>query len=268
MGPLYKYGWFDFAYSLQLAGLIGVLFGFLLERAGFGNARKLVAIFYLKDFAVLKVMFTAIVVCMLGLLFFSVFGWMDLSKIYLLPTYIWPQIVGGFVLGMGFVIGGYCPTTSVVSAVSGKLDGLIFVVGMILGSIVFAEFFPLIEQFYSSGSMGAVRLSDVLKINSGLIALLVCLMAVGAYWLVEKVENKLGDPETLPVGSRKAKAWAAAILVALGLVLAVVNPDRIAAKKTSAAVKEKPKIEAVRKAPPKPAEPASSGAVIIEDEGC
>ncbi len=107
MGPLYKFGWFDFAYSLQLAGLTGVLFGFLLERAGFGNARKLVGIFYLRDFAVLKVMFTAIVVCILGLLFFSVFGWIDLSKVYLLPTYIWPQIVGGFVLGIGFVIGGY-----------------------------------------------------------------------------------------------------------------------------------------------------------------
>ena len=156
-----------------------------------------------------------------------------------------------------------------MSTVSGKLDGLLFIVGMILGSIIFAELFPLIEPFYSSGSMGAVRLSDVLKINSGVIALLVGLMAVGVYWLVEKVENKLGDPETLPVGSRKAKQWAAALLVALGLVLAIVNPDRIAAKKTAAAVKEKPKTEAVQKAPPKPAaseEP--SGAVVVEDEGC
>jgi len=139
---------------------------------------------------------------------------------------------------------------------------------MILGSILFAELFPLLKTFYSSGSMGAVRLSDVLRINSGVVALLVCLMAVGAYWLVEKIENKLGDPETLPVGSRKAKLWAAVLLVALGLVLAIVNPDRIAAKKRSAAVKEKPRTEAVQKAPPKPVEPPSSGAVIEEDEGC
>ena len=69
MGPLYKLGWFDFAYSLQMAARIGFLFGFVLERAGFGNARKLTAIFYLRDFAVLKVMFTAIVVCLLGLLY-------------------------------------------------------------------------------------------------------------------------------------------------------------------------------------------------------
>jgi len=44
---------------------------------------------------------------MMGLLFFSVFGWIDLSRVYFLPTFIWPQIIGGFVLGMGFVIGGY-----------------------------------------------------------------------------------------------------------------------------------------------------------------
>ncbi len=74
MGPLYRFGWFDFAYSLQMAGLIGFFFGFVLERAGFCDARKLTAIFYLKDFSVLKVMFTAIVVCLLGLLYFSVFG--------------------------------------------------------------------------------------------------------------------------------------------------------------------------------------------------
>ena len=155
-----------------------------------------------------------------------------------------------------------------MSTVSGKLDGLIFVVGMILGSIIFAELFPLIEKFYSSGSMGAVRLSDVLKINSGVIALLVGLMAVGAYWLVEKVENKLGDPETLPVGSRKAKVWAAGILVVLGIVLAVVNPDRIAAQRISAVPEEKPKAEAIQKPPAKPVQPSSSGAVIVDDEGC
>ncbi|MBW1818546.1 MAG: YeeE/YedE family protein, partial [Deltaproteobacteria bacterium] len=196
MGPLYKLGWFDFSYSLQLAVLIGFLFGFVLERAGFGSPRKLTAIFYLRDFAVIKVMFTAIVVCMLGLLYFSVFGWIDLARVYLLPTYIWPQLVGGLVLGVGFVMGGYCPTTSVVATVSGKLDGLVFIFGMTLGSIVFAWVFPLVEGLYSAGGMGAVKLGEVLGVNSGLIAFFVCLMAVGVYWFVEKVENRFGDPDT------------------------------------------------------------------------
>ena len=147
MGPLYKFGWFDFSYSLQLAGLIGFCFGFVLERAGFGDPRKLTAIFYLRDFAVLKVMFTAIVVCMLGLLYLSVFGWMDLGRVHLLPTYLWPQIIGGLALGVGFVMGGYCPTTSVVATVSGRLDGFIFILGMVLGSFIFAELFPMIKVY-------------------------------------------------------------------------------------------------------------------------
>ena len=139
MGPLYKFGRFDFVYGLQLAGFIGFMFGFVLERAGFGNPRKLTAIFYLRDFAVLKVMFTAIVVCILGLFYFSLFGWINLGRVYLLPTFIWPQIVGGLVLGIGFVMGGYCPTTSVVATVSGKMDGLIFIVGMMIGAVFFAD---------------------------------------------------------------------------------------------------------------------------------
>ena len=268
MGPLYKLGWFDFAYSLQLAALIGFFFGFVLERAGFGNPRKLTAIFYLRDFAVLKVMFTAIVVCILGLLYFSVFGWIDLSRVHILPTYIWPQIVGGLLLGVGFLIGGYCPTTSVVASASGKLDGVIFISGMVFGSLIFALLFPLIQGFYTSGHMGTVRLPDVLKINSGIIAFLVCLMAVGAFWMAEKTEEKFGDPATLPAGSSRIKRTGAALLILLGLILAIVNPDRPVYRKSSvpvAAPQETEKIET--KAPPADI-PSSNGFKIVDDEGC
>lgn len=268
MGPLYKFGWFDFAYGLQLAGLIGFMFGFVLERAGFGNPRKLTAIFYLRDFAVLKVMFTAIVVCILGLLYFSLFGWIDLSRVYLLPTFIWPQIVGGFVLGVGFVMGGYCPTTSVVATVSGKMDGLIFILGMMVGSVFFAEIFPFLKGFYTSGNMGKIRLTDVFNLNSGIIAFLVCLMAVGAYWFVERVEQKFGDQESLPKGSPKVKRTAAGCLILLGLILAIVNPDRIIVKPGVTEVKPGRQVEKIQK-PAKTLEtPDSTGFKIVDDEGC
>jgi uncharacterized membrane protein YedE/YeeE len=268
MGPLYKFGWFDYAYGLQLAGLIGFMFGFVLERAGFGNPRKLTAIFYLRDFAVLKVMFTAIVVCLLGLLYFSLFGWIDLSRVYLLPTFIWPQIVGGFVLGIGFVMGGYCPTTSVVATVSGKLDGLIFIIGMMLGAVFFAEVYPFVEKFYFSGDMGAIRLSDVFNINSGIIAFLVCIMAVGAYWFVEKVERKFGDKDSLPKDSPKIKRTAAGMLILLGLILAIVNPDRIIVESAAPEIKPEKQVEAIQKPTAAPETPDSTGFKIVDDEGC
>lgn len=265
MGPLYKLGWFDFTYSLQLAVLIGFCFGLLLERAGFGNPRKLTAIFYLRDFAVLKVMFTAIVVCMLGMLYFSIFGWLDLGRIYLLPTYLWPQLVGGLALGVGFIMGGYCPTTSVVASVSGKLDGVVFLAGMTIGSLIFAELFPLLEGFYKAGDLGPVRLSDIFGIQSGIIALLVCVMAVLAFWVVEKVENRFGDPESLPVGGARLKTFAAIALVALGLILAIVNPDNSQVQKNIH--QEDPDRPAAVAPAGKAAQP-SEGFKIVDDEGC
>jgi len=268
MGPLYKLGWFDFTYSLQLAALIGFFFGFALERAGFGNPRKLTAIFYLRDFAVLKVMFTAIVVCILGLLYFSVFGWIDLSRVHILPTYIWPQIVGGLLLGAGFLIGGYCPTTSVVATASGKLDGLIFIFGMVFGSLIFAQVFPLIQGFYVSGHMGTIRLPDLLKINSGIIALLVCLLAVGAFWIAEKTEGKFGDKETLPVGSTKIKRTGATLLILLGLILAVINPDRPVYSKSSVPVITPKETKTIEPVAPTADIPSSNEFKIIDDEGC
>ena len=48
--------------------VIGMAFGFVLERAGFGSSRKLAGIFYLRDMTVLKVMFTAVITAMLGLI--------------------------------------------------------------------------------------------------------------------------------------------------------------------------------------------------------
>jgi hypothetical protein len=115
--------------------------------------------------------------------------------------------------------------------------------------------------------MGEVRLSDVLKINSGIVALLVCLMAVGAYWFVEKVEAKFGNKESLPGGSRTAKGTAAAILIILGLILAIVNPDQIAANREASAIKQKD-AEITTRESQKVEKPSSSTFKIVDDEGC
>ena len=105
--PFYKLGMFGDDASLAVAAMLGVGFGFFLERAGFGSARKLTAIFYLQDFAVLKVMFTAVVVGAVGLLLLGGAELLDFDLLAIPPTYLWPQAVGGLLIGLGFVLGGY-----------------------------------------------------------------------------------------------------------------------------------------------------------------
>jgi uncharacterized membrane protein YedE/YeeE len=191
--PLFKFGLFNVDVSLIIAFAIGIGFGFALERGGFGNARILAAQFYLGNMRVLKVMFTAIVTAMLGIYYLSVIGFIDLSLIYVSETYIVPQVVGGLILGFGFIIGGYCPGTSMVSFSTGRLDGLVYIFGLIAGIFVFGEMFPLISDFYNSTNMGSLTLPQYFDMSYGLVVLFVVLMALGAFAAAEWAEKKFAD---------------------------------------------------------------------------
>jgi hypothetical protein len=194
MAPFFKYGMFGEETSLVFAFLIGIGFGFFLERAGFGSARKLVSQFYLNDLAVFKVMFTAIVTAMLGVTYLGWIGWLDLSLVYLVPTYLMPQIVGGLILGVGFVVGGYCPGTSVAATATGRVDGLFYVLGIFAGMFAFAELHPLVKGFYLNGAGVAMTLPATFGLPYGVVVFAVVLMAVGGFCGAGLLEQKFAAP--------------------------------------------------------------------------
>jgi uncharacterized membrane protein YedE/YeeE len=191
--PLYKLGSFGPEASLIVAFLLGLGFGFALERGGFGSARKLVSQFYLDDMAVFKVMFTSIVTAGLGAFYLGWIGFLDYSLIYMAPTYLWPQLLGGLLLGFGFVVGGYCPGTSLVAAVTGRFDGMLFVVGVFGGIIAFGTIFPRIEEFFVSGSYGALTLPEVFGVSEGVVMFAVVVIAVAGFVGAEAVERLMAQ---------------------------------------------------------------------------
>ena len=87
--------------------VIGFGFGFVLEQAGFGDSRKLAAQFYLHDMRVFKVMFTAIITAMLLLFWGVALQWVNYDGVFVNPTFLWSGVIGGFILGLGFIIGGF-----------------------------------------------------------------------------------------------------------------------------------------------------------------
>ncbi len=190
--PFFKFGAFSGDTSLAIAFVIGIGFGWFLERAGFGSAKKLVSQFYLNDLAVFKVMFTAIVTAMLGIFYLGWMGVLDLNLLYLTNTNLWPMIVGGLVLGVGFVIGGYCPGTSLVALATFKLDAIFYVLGVMAGVLVIGEAFPLVKGFYESGNFGRLTLPQVLHVPYGVVVFLVVLMALGGFAAAEWAEKRFG----------------------------------------------------------------------------
>ncbi len=195
IAPFYKYGMFGEEMSLVVAFVIGLAFGFILEQAGFGNARVLAAQFYFRELRVLKVMFTAIITALVGVYLLGRFGFLDLSLVYLTPTFLVPQVVGGLILGAGFIIGGYCPGTSCVSAATGRIDGIFFVAGMVGGLAGFAEIYPDIEPFTKITSFGHVTLAQMFHVSYGLLVFAVVVMAIGAFVAAELAEKFVGRKE-------------------------------------------------------------------------
>ena len=193
MTPLYKYGFFGEEFALLVAFVLGLGFGFFLERAGFGSARKLAAQFYLYDMSVFKVMFTAIVTAMLGVTYLGWIGVLDLDLVYLVPTHLGPQVVGGLVLGVGFVVGGYCPGTSVAALATGRIDAMLYALGIFAGTFVYAEAYPAIKDFVNANPMGQVTLPEVFGLPWGLVVFAVVVIAVAGFWGATKIERWAGS---------------------------------------------------------------------------
>jgi uncharacterized membrane protein YedE/YeeE len=192
-GPLFGSGAFGFEGGLLIALVVGLGFGFFLERAGLGNGRKLAAQFYLTDLSVFKVMFTAIITAMVGLFVLSSVGLIDISRIYMTPTYLVPQIVGGLIFGVGFVMGGYCPGTSCVAASSGRIDAGVLLLGMMLGVFLVGESYGWIEGFYEMTPLGRVTLPDVLHVPYSVVVVIVVAIAFGGFYLAEALERSNGS---------------------------------------------------------------------------
>jgi uncharacterized membrane protein YedE/YeeE len=176
--------------SLWLAVLIGIGMGFFLERAGFGSAKKLAAQFYLYDMAVFKVMGTAVVTAMVGIFLFSSTGYLDLDKVSMVGTFIWPQVIGGLILGVGFVVGGYCPGTSVVACATGKLDGMVFAGGLVAGMFIYGGLYPSIQCFVDSSPLGRQTLYGFFNIPYGVVVLIVIVVATVAFRGATILENR------------------------------------------------------------------------------
>ncbi|MBT8081435.1 MAG: YeeE/YedE family protein [Gammaproteobacteria bacterium] len=226
--PLAKTGAISASTNLWLAIPIGFVFGFALFHAGFTDSRRIAWAFYFKHVGVPVVMFSAIVTGMLGLWGLSLIGVLDISQVYMLPTFLLPMAVGGVIFGIGMVVGGYCPGTAAAAVATGKIDGAVFIVGFLIGSLVFGDFFPVWGDFFNSDYMGAFRLDQALSIGLGPAVLGVVVIAVGGGLGMRWVQKKFWpETETEPrnVGDTKLQGGLIAVALVIALTFAFFPTD-------------------------------------------
>jgi hypothetical protein len=194
MGPLIP----DFIspeWNNIIAIVLGIAFGYVLESAGFSSSRKLVGVFYGYDFAVLRVFFTAAITASIGLLFMDYFGWVNMAALDGLPARVYPIIVGGIIMGLGFVTGGFCPGTCVTAIGIGKLDGYVFFGGIMIGVFVFSEMFPLLENFYNKSNLGDVSVPQYFNISPYWFMVGVSVIAIVAFYVTLQIRKRIKKVE-------------------------------------------------------------------------
>jgi hypothetical protein len=117
---------------------------------------------------------------------------MNLDMLWINPTFVWGQLLGGFLLGVGFIMSGLCPGTSVVSAASGRWDAVVTLLGIFVGTAGFAvaaDVFPALERLYGAGSMDVSLIHELLGVHPLLFALGVIVVAGAGFAGAEKVEE-------------------------------------------------------------------------------
>lgn len=192
MGPLYPQNIISEPINLFLAVIIGAIFGFALEASGFTNTRKLAGVFYGYDFVVLKVFFTAAVTSALGLFLMDYYKIIDLKLTFYPETYWLPTLIGGIIMALGFIVGGFCPGTSFCAASTGKIDGMVFVGGIFIGILGYSFTYDLLfAKLRNAGYMGQVNIADWLGIRQGLFLFILAIVAIGAFVFVTWLQKKL-----------------------------------------------------------------------------
>jgi len=213
MAPFIPEGIVNPDLNLFYALVLGIGFGYVLEQAGFSSSRKLAGVFYGYDFVVLRVFFTAGITAMVGLLFLSFMGWIDMSLVHINPLFVWSAILGGAIMGFGFIIGGYCPGTSIVAATVGKIDAMLFLLGSVIGIFIFAHFFNSWEPLFMGYFEGNPFIYETLGMSRSWFAFILVMVAVTAFAITQKIEDNVNKTPPHVIEQRPSYVFPGMLLI-------------------------------------------------------
>ena len=171
--------------QLILGLMMGFIFGFLLQKGGVAKYDVILGQLLLKDFTVIKIMLSAVVIGMIGIYAMKGVG---LVQLHPKSGSIGMTLVGGLIFGIGFALLGYCPGTISAAIGQGNLDALLGgLIGILIGSGIFAHLYPNLEGILKKGWFGEITIPEYLKVNPWVVIVTLCLLIILFFYWLESI---------------------------------------------------------------------------------
>jgi uncharacterized protein len=188
-----QHAMFDPLWRLALGLLTGMIFGVLLQKGRVAKFHVIVGQFLFRDWTVVKIMGTAVVVGSIG-----IYALLPTEAVSLhIKPLVWLGIVlGGLCFGAGMAIFGYCPGTSVAACGEGRRDAMVGVFGMLLGAGIYVVMYPRLSGFLKSwGDAGKITLPEWSGTSPWVWVIGLCVFAIAAFAF--SVSGSRGTPPRL-----------------------------------------------------------------------
>lgn len=188
---MFNTSFFDSPLTLLLGALTGFVFGFLLQKGSVTKFNTIVGQFLLKDFTVVKVMFTAVVVGGIGVYAMLQAGIVE--GLHIKNAQIFGNALGGLIFGVGMAILGYCPGTGVAAIGDGAKDAIAGVFGMLAGAALYAEVHPWFKaNVLAQWDLGKATFVTTTGLSPWWFIAALVVGALAAFRAISNYERKLG----------------------------------------------------------------------------
>ena len=172
--------------QLIIGLVIGIFFGFFLQKGGVTDYNIIIGQLLLTDFTVFKVMLTAVIVGMIGVYLLRSLGY---AQLHPKPGSLGATVIGGLIFGSGFAVLGFCPGTVAGAVGQGFLDALFGgIVGMLIGAGLFASMYPKLQKkILNKGYFGEVTFPELLKVNPWIIVIPLAIVLIALLFWMESI---------------------------------------------------------------------------------
>lgn len=169
--------------SVLLASAVGFAFGWLLHRGKVTDSNVVCDQFRFRDFTVLKIMLTAIVIGGAGVLVLVHSGH---AHYYVKDANLLAVIAGAVLFGAGMVLYGYCPGTGLAAMATGSVHAFAGALGMLAGAVLYALSFDWVKaHILGVWAFGKIRLPEITGLPDVLWLALLAAAAIAVFYLVE-----------------------------------------------------------------------------------